>query len=537
MKRYSTDLRDYANQWTQKETDGVKYWQLEVVYCAKPQIIGGVPVQQLRISAPYIYMKRGADGMVLPDASGVITSASGVAYTSATAPIIYHNTSGGYSASSIQDVNIGYLEQGYVHVSVATRGKGTVDDDGKYIGQFPVLIVDLKAGIRFMKANSAYMPGNTESIAMRGHSSGGAVTTMLGASGNAPVFDPYFDAIGAAKATDDILIALCSAPITNLSCADAAYEWFHRANKEYYLFKSMSVDKEGNKILENVGPDTFYTLGSNKLGGRHEGKLSALLYDWFTNYVRRLGFDLGDDGRSGTFYTGLAEVYSRALTEYVRRYEQLPAARQQSGVTTGAGYIDYLVENKNGNEWFDWDKNTKTATVKSFDSMVYNFINRGKMCPSLDSYNYRSNENDAFVAPDGTRRHFDPVVRDMLKALIDKAGEYGWTAEELTYIESLYADYKNDVTEESAAMLEVMSPINYIIDKNSGACIAPWWRFRIGSNDGDHGFAAAWLTAHGLWKHTNAQVDIGVSWNMPHIDAQLIEQDLYDYIDGIITNV
>ncbi|MDR1574178.1 MAG: S-layer homology domain-containing protein [Clostridiales Family XIII bacterium] len=296
----------------------------------------------------------------------------------------------------------------------------------------------------------------------------------------------------------------------------------------------MAFDKDGNKVLQNVGPNYFYPLGSNALGGAHEDELSALLYDWFVDYVRGIGFDLGEDGRSGAFYTGIADLYSEALTEYIARYDEL---------RTGAMPVtaeDYLASLKNGAQWFTYDERSQKAVVTSLDAMMYNFINRGKMAPSLDSYNYRSNENDAFVDSAGTRLHFSATVRDMLKALIDGNGaEYTWTDDELAYITSLYNDYKNDIKPEHQEILEIMSPINYIINTDGGwkSTAAPYWRFRVGSNDGDHGFPAAWLTANGLWKHCpGVQVDIGISWNMGHGAAELKNQDLYNYIDGIMRN-
>jgi hypothetical protein len=526
---YSLNLDDYADQWVSAESDGIKYWMLDVVYCADPV---DPAVQHMAIYVPDAYMKKDADGNVSLDSAGSVTSTSGVTYNVAAAPIMYTNNSGGYSACEVQPVDIDYLKQGYVQVSIGTRGKGTQDADGKYIGQFPAIVVDLKAGIRFMKANNEFMPGCTDCIMTRGASSGGALAAMLGASGNSTIFDGYFNEIGAANASDDIFIVLSACPITNLSSADAAYEWYQHANTTYFLFDSMKYDKDGNQILpdDQVGRDYFHDLGSNALGGAHEDELSALMYDWFVDYVQTLGFDLGDDGRSGTFYDEVVDIYSEALTEYIARYDEL---KTSSMPPTADAYLDSL---KNGESWFKWDAGTQTASILGLDEMMYYYVDRKKMCPSLDSYNYRSNENDAFVKADGTRAHFSPTVRDLLHVLIEEKESYGWTEDELAYIESLYADYSKEVTADSEAMLEIMSPINYIVNEAEywESDIAPYWRFRVGSDDGDHGFPAAWLTANGLWEYTDAEVDIGISWNMRHGPAELTNQDLYNYIDGIM---
>ena len=525
---------DFSGKWEYREDEsGVGYYALDAVYCSNPV---DPELQHLVIYTPAAYMTRNADGTVVLNRDGAVISSTGVKYTAQTAPILYHNTSGGYSSSKIQDVDIGYMREGYVHVSIQTRGKESVNGAGEFIGQFPAIMVDLKAGIRFLKAHDDVLPGNSARIVSRGYSSGGAVSAMLGASGNSPIFDGELNAIGAADATDDIFIALASAPITNLSSADASYEWYQHANETYFLFNAMAFDREGNDISEifPVGPMNKYPLGSNILGGAHEDELSALLYDWYVDYVQGLGFDLGDDGRSGAFYEGFAQIYSDALTEFVARYDELKgmlaSPKNPNVPATAEDYLKTL-----GEGWFTYDKAAGTVTINSLDDVIVNHIARKKMCPSLDSYNYKSNENDAFKAADGSMLHFSPTVRDALKTLLDNAGQYGWTEEELKYITDLYNDYAAGVTDEAAGMLEVMSPINYVVGKEGyEATIAPHWRLRVGSEDGDHGAPAAWLIAQGLEKYTDADVSVGIAWGMGHSLSELTEQDLYDYIAGIM---
>ena len=449
--------------------------------------------------------------------------------------ITNRTTSGGYSASYCEvdpSLIMGYLQEGYVAVEVQTRGKETQDEEGNFIGQFPALIVDMKAAVRYLKANDEILPGSSDHIISRGFSSGGAVSAMLGATGNSPIFEDYLKEIGAADATDDIFIALASAPITNLSSADASYEWYHKANDSYWLFNAMAADREGNDISDvfPVGRDNVYPLGSNILGGAHEDELSALLYDRFVDYVRDLGFDLGEDGRSGEFYDGLGELYSASLTEFLARYEEL---RDENMPENKEDYIESL------SSWVTYDPETEEASVGSLDDVMVNLVGRNKMCPSLDSYNYRSNENSAFVDPDGTKKHFSPMVLEGLGALLEGAEDYGWTEEELAYITALYGDYEAGVTEESEQMLEVMSPINYIVQKEGyEADVAPFWRLRIGSKDGDHGVPAAWLIAHGLTMYQpDVQVSMGIAWNSPHSLSELTEQDLYDYIAEVMQTV
>lgn len=545
-----TETGKFADQWEYKvdEESGVGYYMLDAVYCEKPVL---AEVQHLVIYAPAAYMTQNEDGTVVVNKDGKVISSTGAVYTAENAPLLLHNTSGGYSSSTIQPVDITYLNEGYIHVTIATRGKetksvvneytgiydrdameATKDAEGEYIGQFPALIVDMKAGIRFLKYFDAELPGNSNRIISRGFSSGGAVSAMLGASGNSAIFAPYLEEIGAYDATDDIFITLASAPITNLSSADASYEWYQYANETYFLFNAMAYDRLGNQLEDfPVGPKNKYPLGSNVLGGAHEDELSALLYDWFVDYVQSLGLDLGDDGRSGQFYDGFAEIYADALEEYIARYDELKTEKQPATVEE---YLDSL-----GEGWFTYDAATGEVTIASLDALIVNHVARKKMCPSLDAYNYKSNENDAFTSADGTTLHFSPTVRDALKILMDDAdGIYNWSEEELQYITDLYNDYAAGVTEEAAEMLEVMSPVNYVVDKEGyEADISPYWRIRIGSEDGDHGAPAGWLIAEGLEKyHPEVEVSMGIAWGMGHSLSELTEQDMYDYISEIMVS-
>ncbi len=524
----------YADQWEYGVTsDGIGYYMLDAVYCTNPV---DPELQHLVIYAPEAYMTQNADGTVSINPDGTVVSTGGVTYTAETAPIIYFNNSGGYSCCTVQSVEraTGYLNEGYVAVSMATRGKESQDADGLYIGQFPAIMVDLKAGIRFLKYYDDEFPGNSDRIVSIGASSGGGVTTMLAASGNSPIFDSYLEEIGAYDTSDDIFMAVAGAPITNLSSADASYEWFQIANTEYFLFDAMAYDREGNYIgdIFPVGRNYYYPLGSNILGGAHEDELSALLYDWYVDYVQGLGLDLGDDGRSGSYFTGFEELYSESLNSYMHRYDEVGDSKYAGP----AEYMEYL-NSLSDEPWVLYDAATDTYSITSFDDYVSAFLSRNKMCPSLDSYNYKSNENNAFVDPDGTTEHFSGTVRDMLKILMDdEDGIYNWTEEELEYITELFEDYDRGINDDSTLMLEIMSPINYILETDEmyeGATMAPYWRLRIGSSDGDHGAPAAWLIAEGLEaNHPEVNVDMAISWGMGHGQAELTDQDLYDYIDA-----
>lgn len=137
----SMDLADYKDKWVYNEE--YDCYSLEyVVYCENP----ADPVKEcMNIYVPAAYMN--ADGTI--NETGEING-----YTAQTAPIIYKNGIGGYAeadASRISDKNKEYLEQGYVFVSPASRGKETQAEDGSYIGKSPCRSGGSESGCALLK--------------------------------------------------------------------------------------------------------------------------------------------------------------------------------------------------------------------------------------------------------------------------------------------------------------------------------------------------------------------------------------------------
>src|SRR6516225_859980 len=149
-----------------------------------------------------------------------------------------------YVAASVADgasfdsstSNVGAaLKAGYVYVDVGTRGRGITAADGSYAGKSPAAIVDAKAAVRYLRLNDAAMPGSAERIVVNGTSGGGALSAILGASGNSADYLPWLADIGAAGVDarghstlrDDVFAINAYCPITDLGNADKSYEWLY----------------------------------------------------------------------------------------------------------------------------------------------------------------------------------------------------------------------------------------------------------------------------------------------------------------------
>ena len=120
------------------------------------------------------------------------------------------------------------MQEGYVVCIVGSRGSNSVVNNGGinlFTGRAPKALLDLKAAVRYLKYNDSAIEGDSELIITDGTSAGGAMSALLGASGNHPAFEKALESMGAAKTTDDVFASVCYCPITDLEHADMAYEW------------------------------------------------------------------------------------------------------------------------------------------------------------------------------------------------------------------------------------------------------------------------------------------------------------------------
>ncbi|WP_244190629.1 hypothetical protein [Streptomyces caeruleatus] len=90
------------------------------------------------------------------------------------------------------------LAAGYVVVEPGARGRTLKNSAGEYYGVAPAAIVDLKAAVRYVRSNKGRIPGGVDRIVSSGTSAGGALSSLLGASGDSPLYDKYLKEIGAA---------------------------------------------------------------------------------------------------------------------------------------------------------------------------------------------------------------------------------------------------------------------------------------------------------------------------------------------------
>jgi hypothetical protein len=249
------------------------------------------------------------------------------------------------------------LAAGYVVVSPGCRGRDNKAADGTYYGKAPAAIVDLKAAVRYIRHNRGVMPGNTERIVSVGCSAGGALSALLGASGNSPLYDLYLKEIGAADAADHIFACACYSPITDLEHADGAYEWMYGTSPT----RSGLVDQELSKQLK--ASYAGYQNSLNCKGRNGFGILSADNYD-----------------------------------KYLLQYYLVPSANKYLKELSDKARNDYLAKNP----WITW---TDKGASFSFEDYVKH-VGRMKGLPAFDDFNMKQPEPELFGNTTTAARHF-----------------------------------------------------------------------------------------------------------------------------------
>lgn len=295
------------------------------------------------------------------------------------------------------------LARGYVVASAGARGRTSKDAAGTFIGKAPAGIVDLKAAIRYLKYNDKAMPGNAARIISNGTSAGGAMSTLLGATGNHPDYEPYLKALGAASASDDVFGVSAYCPITNLDHADMAYEW---------QFYGINTYRRGGPSAGNA--PAVGTLTAEQIA------VSKGLKDLFPAYLNALQLKgngqlltLDADG-NGSFKTWVTSYLIASAQEALRQGQDLSG---QTWISIKDGKVIGL----------DW-----TAYVQ--------YLERQKTPPAFDALDLSTGENQLFGTASKDRKHFTDYA---------------------------IAHSANGATMAPASAVKMMNPLNYIGQPNS----------------------------------------------------------------------
>lgn len=202
-------------------------------------------------------------------------------------PILMRTYVGGYAAStaktpSAADATGRALKEGYVVCIPGSRGNNsTISRGGKtiYTGTAPNGLLDLKAAVRYLRYNDDLIPGSSELIFSDGTSAGGAMSSLLGATGNVADYEPYLKKMGAAETRDDVYAAICYCPITDLNHADMEYEWLYGCTNRGVRNLDAAQIEISNELAA-LCPDYINSLGLKEKDG------TPLTADNYKDYIK-----------------------------------------------------------------------------------------------------------------------------------------------------------------------------------------------------------------------------------------------------------
>ncbi|MFD5286331.1 subtype B tannase [Streptomyces rubrogriseus] len=382
------------------------------------------------------------------------------------------------------------LKAGYVFVDVANRSRGLAGADGSAPGKAPAAAVDAKAAVRYLRLNDATMPGSAERIVVNGTSGGGALASILGASGNSAEYDSYLAGIGAAgidakgRSTlrDDVFAVNAYCPITDLGNADIAYEWLYN-------------------VL-----DTRDTVGSNPSPEAAEEMASR-----FAAYEKSLGLRNPDGSRltaASMLDTVEQEVIDSAET-YLKAdpAHTIPPLGGTFEIASGSTTKSYV------NDWIDVD--AATGKVRSVDMTKYlAFVatqNRLKTTPAFDAVGVDGNitsgtETDLFGPPTQKYMNYTAYSWDHNDVAGDGSGldDTGLTWKQYTAKKSTTVDDQ----------VHLINPMDFIGTK---ADTAPNWYVRHGTRDRDTAFTVSVNLDRALAGDKQVEnLDYQLAWNQPH---------------------
>ncbi|MEV5643377.1 subtype B tannase [Streptomyces flaveolus] len=419
------------------------------------------------------------------------------------APIYFAVNNSGWMASYIrasvtagasynsEASNVGAaLKAGYVFVDIANRSRGLVGADGSFPGKAPAAVVDAKAAVRYLRLNDTAMPGSAERIVVNGTSGGGALASILGASGNSGEYTPYLAAIGAAgidakgRSTlhDDVFAVNAYCPITDLGNADTAYEWLYN-------------------VL-----DTRDTTGQNP-----SPEEAAEIAARFAAYEKNLGLRNPDGSRltAATMLDTIKKEVIRSAETYLKAdpAHTIPPLGGIFQITAGGTTKSYV------NDWIDVD--TATRTVRSVDMAKYlAFVATQaalKTTPAFDAVGVDGNttsrtETNLFGPPTGTYMNYTEFSWDHNNVPGDGSGldDTGLTWKQYTARKGTTVDDQ----------VHLINPMDFI---GTDAATAPHWYVRHGTRDRDTAFTVAVNLDRALASDQEVEdLDYRLAWNQPH---------------------
>lgn len=413
-----------------------------------------------------------------------------------------------------------YLEAGFVYVYAGFRGRsgGYESTTQEYFsGGIPWAVTDLKAAIRCLRYNAGVLPCDTQRVFVFGCGGGGSYSATLGASGNAPSFDPYLQEIGAAThnlegapLTDEVFGTASWCPLVSFGAMDSAYEWMMgqfattdtRESKTWtsqlssdlttsyasYVNGLGLVDEEGVTMTLDSVDDGSY------LGGTYYEHLLDLVRDSATAFLKRTKFPYTSMPASpapplfpGDPASAASAMGDTTEGEDTEESAAAPGVRQVEATVfeTLESYVAYL--NGNG-RWLTYNASRASADVTGLWDFVPACRQATRAVGAYDALDRSGVINQLFGTDEESTLHFDAVMAELLEANHERY------ADDKAWDEGLVAQWNEDLAvgdtldKTVTERLEMVDPLTYLCpsgesseeDGESPVVVAPHWRINTG---------------------------------------------------------
>ena len=448
------------------------------------------------------------------------------------------------------------LKEGYVIVSYGGRSRANEPVDGKYLGHSPSIMTDTKAVVRYLRFNKKALPaGDTEKIIVTGTSGGGALSTVVAASGNSPDYYPSLYEIGAAGITlqadgtyvsapgygDNVFGVIAYCPITDLGHACAAYEWLYgNTRKAMYADGTMSYPyADAETILETsdalaamYGPyvdglglkddagqaitagnlrDYIAALMREEIGKSIEEFGVEQMTKDVEQEIRRRGFGGPMGGRGGQ---GGQRGSGGFQPGQQRGPGGQPAVQQATEHRVNNGW---LVFNADGSFTYDLDKHLSYLARYTTLKVAPAFSNTGLYGNAQSEDTLFGSESDPYSPFNAYAWEHDSQANQVGR---DDTG-LSWEA-----------FLQTEDGRRLALQVKMASAIDYLIEGKSDT--APFWYVRHGMDDRDTSFAVeATLFAAVKNSAKVSDANVGFAWLRPH-SGDYDVPEAYAWLKGIL---
>jgi hypothetical protein len=443
-------------------------------------------------------------------------------------------------------------------------------------------VVDLKAAIRYLRYNKDALPCDTSRVFSFGFSAGGGVSALLGSAGDAEIYKPYLDSIGAithdaeGNAVSDAVFGSASwCPVTSFDTADASYEWMmgqfstagNRADGTWTASLSQGLatdyasyinamdlrDSDDSQLTLDESEGSVYTLGS------YASQLLSILDESATNFVSDTTFPYtytpqhmddpsfpGDPNLATTRATEAAvaaakqEAQSSAATDAQGEGASTDAASSADAAATTTTTLptgttqvqstiydtvqNYFAALNSDYWWINYNVSRQTVSISSLRDFSTHLCPAELSVPAFDAADRSTKTNQLFGIGEESTLHFDQMVGDRVAANADAyASLEGW--------DESYATAWQDDLEKTDSLdtdiptrVSMVNPLYFLSGTYGGygtGSVAPHWRVNEGVFDTSTSLATSANLVLAL-RHFSGVEDVSYVpvWGQGHVMAE-----------------